>query len=78
VDFPGTPAPGTIYRVRVRARTDASSGPWSPAAPGPYLRNQVVERDGLGRVRRIADEKSATSYSQDALGNITSISTVAR
>ncbi|MFC5828390.1 LamG domain-containing protein [Nonomuraea insulae] len=77
-DFPGTPAPGTIYRVRVRARTDASSGPWSPAAPGPYLRNQVVERDGLGRVRRVADEKSATSYSQDALGNITSINTVAR
>ena len=65
---------GVVYQVRVSGVNGSnSSGPWSAAVPGPFLRNGTVQYDGFGRITRIDFATSSVAYTYDALGNITTV-----
>ncbi len=72
ITFPGAIAAGAIYAVRARIVAGISSGPWSAAVPGPFLRSGTAAYDGIGRLTSIDFPGVATTtYAYDAAGNIT-------
>lgn len=63
-----------MYQVRVRGIRGIVTGPWSAAAPGPFLADWTITYDGFGRVlTRVGAGLSSTTYTYDELGNITSV-----
>lgn len=74
VTFTGTIAAGKLYTVRARVASGVSSGPWSAAVPGPFLRSGTVVYDDIGRMTDVVLPGIATSsYTYDADGNITKV-----
>lgn len=74
VTFSGGITAGTVYSVRARIVSGISTGPWSAAVPGPFLRSGTIGYDGIGRMTSIdLPGVATTSYAYDAVGNITSV-----
>jgi len=75
VTFPDELTAGSQYQVRVSAYKGISTGPWSPAIPGLFLRAATAQYDGFGRLTTIDFATWSTTYTYDALGNITTVTT---
>ena len=74
ITFAGAIVAGTVYAVRVRGVSGISTGPWSAAVPGPFLRTGTVTYDGIGRMTAVEFPGIATTtYTYDADGNITQV-----